>query len=118
MVGNTKNFCIRGEAQDTLSRPRVAWREWFCYDTLPAILPLGSKVAFPVEELQMCDDALARVVMDSQGTTSSTTNSGNDSRPINAHHIERRKQKKKVIVKKLEKKLELYHRQIKRSMEG
>jgi len=40
-----------------------------------------------------------------------------DGKSMNAEHIEKRRRKRKFIVKKLEKKLELYHRQIKRCVE-
>lgn len=62
---------------------------------------------------RMCADAVTRVVAGSESTANSPGSSGN-SKPLNAHHIERRRQKRKVLVKKLEKKLELYHRRIKK----
>lgn len=48
-------------------------------------------------------------------TDKATTGSRSQRNALNASQIERRRQKKKYAVKRLEKKLETYNRQIKRS---
>ena len=48
------------------------------------------------------------------GAGNSSSGKQKDGKSLNAEHLERRRRKRKFIVKKLEKKLELYHRQIKR----
>ena len=50
----------------------------------------------------------------SPGTASKKSKGKSQSEALNASHIERRRLKRKYTVKRLEKKLENYHRQIKR----
>ena len=47
-------------------------------------------------------------------TSSSTVVRGSTASALNAAHVERRKQRKKLAIKKLEKKLENYNRHIKK----
>ena len=61
------------------------------------------------------DDSKGTSVPDGVATCSGTSGAGaTGGTPLNASHMERRRQKKKFAIKRLEKKLENYHRQIKK----